>query len=96
MRTRDSGICKHDIQPSIALECIVHNRLDGGLVRGIELAGVNLAGGIERLDLPLVVAQIFVVKVTNIDGFCAVLGELVCCCSPYAYGRVGALIIILA
>lgn len=90
MGTCDSGVCKHHVQPSIALEGIIHDLLDGGFVRGIELAGVYLAAGVERLDLPLVVAQEFIVKVANVDSFGAILGELVCCCSPYAYGRVCA------
>lgn len=91
MSACDSGVCKHDVQPAIALKGIVYDRLDSRLVCGVELAGMYLATGVERLDLSLMVAQILVVKVADIDGLGAILGELVCCGSPYAYRRVGSL-----
>lgn len=56
MGTCDPGVCKHDVQPPVALDGIVHDVLDGGLVGSVELAGVHLAARVERLDLPLVVA----------------------------------------
>lgn len=90
MGTSNPGVCKHDVQPSVTLESIVHDLLDGGLVRSVELAGVYLAARVEGLHLPLVVVEEFVVKVADVDSFGTVLGELVRCCPAYAQGRVGA------
>lgn len=80
----DTCVGEDDIQPPVALDGIIHDRLDGGLVCGVELARVHLAARVERLDLLLVVAQELVVKVTEVDGLGAVLGELVGCCPAYA------------
>lgn len=88
--TRDARVGEEDVEAPVAPQRVVHNLLDGGLVGGVELPGVNLAARVQRRDLPLVVAQVFVVKVADVHSPGAVLGKLVRRGSPYSEGRVGA------
>lgn len=90
VRTRDAGVGKDDVQPSVSLNSVAHDSLDGRLVGGVEFSNVNLTFWVERFDFLLVVAEELVVKVADIDSLCAVLGVLMRCSSSYAQRRIRA------
>lgn len=92
VRSRDARIGENDIQPCVPLQGVVDDGLDGGFIGGVELSRVDLTSRVQRLDLLLVVAEEFVVKVADVDGLCAVLGVLVRGGSSNAQGRVCAYI----
>ncbi|PSR82316.1 S-adenosyl-L-methionine-dependent methyltransferase [Coniella lustricola] len=76
MRACNASVGKEHIQAPVALERILDNCGNGWLVGGIELARVHFAVRVQRLDVRLVVGEVRIVKVANVDGFGAVLGEL--------------------
>lgn len=84
----DTRVREHHVQPPVTTERIVHDLLDRLLVRGIKLPRVDFHGGVQGLDLPLVVTEVLVSKVTEVDCLCAVLGELMGRGPPYSQGRV--------
>lgn len=91
MRPNSASIGEEHVQPTITGDSVPDDLLDGCLVGGVKAAGVDVNVGPRGVDLALVRLQVLVVKVTDVDGPGAVLGELVGCCSTETEDRVRAL-----
>lgn len=87
---RDAGVGEDDVQAAVAAQGVVDDGLDGGLVGGVEAAGVDGAGRVAGAHVALVAGEEGVVKVADVDGAGAVLGVLVGGGAADAQGRVGA------
>ena len=87
----DAGVGKEDVEAAVAGQGVADHLLDGGLVGGVELARVHVYGGPGGRDVGLVGGQVGIIVVTDVDGPCPVLGELVGGSAADAQDRVGAL-----
>jgi hypothetical protein len=54
----DAGIGEEDVQTAVLVEGVLHYLLHGGFVCGVELAGVDVDGGIQCIQLALVGVEI--------------------------------------
>jgi len=50
MSSHDPGIGEENIQSAIFLDSFIDDGLDGGFVGGVELAGVDVDGGVEGAE----------------------------------------------
>lgn len=82
----DARIGEHDVQPTVPIDGIIHDSLDGRFVTGIELTNMHIDARVERLDLPLMGLQMRCVRVTEVDGPGAIAGELMGACPSDANG----------
>lgn len=86
----DAGIGEEDVETAIALERVVHDGLDLGLVGGIKCPSVDLDSRERGVDLLLVNLEVSAVKVAEVDGTSAALGELMGSGSADSASRVGS------
>ena len=47
MSAEDARVGEHDVQTAVLGDCVVDDGFDGGFVGGVELARVDVDGGVE-------------------------------------------------
>lgn len=73
----DPRVREHDVQSAVFRHRLVHHAFHVGLVRGVEVPGVDVDVRVEGFQLALVRRQVLVRVVADVDGSGAVVGELV-------------------
>ena len=90
VRADDPGVSEHDVETAVLSDCFVDDGAYGGLVAGVELACVDVDGGVEGGELGLVGGEVHGGEVAHVDCARSIVGILVGGGAADADGGVGA------
>jgi hypothetical protein len=77
VRADGARVGEEDVEAAVLRQGVVDHCLDRLLVGGVKLARVDVYQRPQGVDLALVRVEVGGIVVADVDGLCAVLGELV-------------------